>query len=167
MEPLLHRVEPKPGDCILIESGTVHAIGAGVLLAEIQQTSDATFRVYDWGRVGPDGKPRTLHIEQALESIDFERGPVEPITPRIEPLSGGGNCEHFSRSAYFALERLEASESDAGGTTRSVHDPDGPGGLIRSAAWGGIHARRIRPDGLASRCIIGDARLYPKARRRS
>ena len=57
-EPLLHRVEPKPGDCILIESGTVHAIGAGVLLAEIQQTSDATFRVYDWGRVGPDGKPR-------------------------------------------------------------------------------------------------------------
>jgi mannose-6-phosphate isomerase len=111
VEPFLHRVEPKTGDCILIESGTVHAIGAGVLLAEIQQTSDATFRVYDWGRVGPDGKPRTLHIEQALEAIDLERGPVEPITPRIEPLSGGGNREHLSRSAYFSLERLNVSQS--------------------------------------------------------
>jgi mannose-6-phosphate isomerase len=111
VEPLLHRVEPKPGDCILIESGTVHAIGAGVLLTEIQQTSDATFRVYDWGRVGPDGKPRALHIDQALESIDFERGPVEPITPRIEPLPGGGNREQLSRSPYFALERLNLSQS--------------------------------------------------------
>ena len=111
VEPLLHRVEAKIGDCILIESGTVHAIGAGVLLAEIQQTSDATFRVYDWGRVGPDGKPRTLHIDQALESTDFERGPVKPITPRVEPLSGVGNREHLSRSAYFALERLSLSQA--------------------------------------------------------
>ncbi len=49
VEPLLHRFEPKPGDCIMIEAGTVHAIGAGVLLAEIQQMSDATFRIDDWG----------------------------------------------------------------------------------------------------------------------
>jgi mannose-6-phosphate isomerase len=111
VEPLLHRVEAKAGDCILIESGTAHAIGAGVLLAEIQQTSDATFRVYDWGRVGPDGKPRTLHIEQALESIDFERGPVEPIRPRVDALPGGGACEHLSRSAYFALGRLNLSQA--------------------------------------------------------
>ncbi len=109
VEPLLHRIEPKAGDCILIESGTVHAIGAGVLLAEIQQTSDATFRVYDWGRVGPDGKPRALHIEQALESIDFERGPVKPIDARLEPMPGAGKHEHLSRSAYFALERLDIS----------------------------------------------------------
>jgi mannose-6-phosphate isomerase len=107
VEPLLHRLEAKAGDCILIESGTVHAIGAGVLLAEIQQTSDATFRVYDWGRIGPDGKPRTLHIDQALESIAFDRGPVEPITPAIEAIQGGGSRERLSRSAYFALERLK------------------------------------------------------------
>ena len=62
VEHLLHRFEPKPGDCILIKAGTVHAIGAGVLLAEIQQMSDATFRVDDWGRLGDDGKPRPLHI---------------------------------------------------------------------------------------------------------
>jgi mannose-6-phosphate isomerase len=115
VEPLLHRVEPRAGDCILIESGTVHAIGAGVLLAEIQQTSDATFRVYDWGRFGPDGKPRTLHIDQALESIDFERGPVKPIAPRLESLPEGGKREALSRSAYFALERLDISQPVAVG----------------------------------------------------
>ena len=59
--PCLHRFEARPGDSILIEAGTVHAIGAGVLLAEIQQMSDATFRVFDWDRVGTDGKPRQLH----------------------------------------------------------------------------------------------------------
>ena len=78
VEPLLHRFEPRPGDCILIEAGTVHAIGAGVLLAEIQEMSDATFRVYDWGRVGPDGKPRQLHIRRG-DGIDrFRPRPGRP-----------------------------------------------------------------------------------------
>jgi len=112
---LLHRLEPRPGDCILIESGTVHAIGAGVLLAEIQQTSDATFRVYDWGRMGADGKPRPLHLREAMESIDFERGPVNPITPVAEPIAGGGVREKLSRSAYFVLERLTLSQPTAVG----------------------------------------------------
>ena len=115
VEQLLHRVEPKPGDCILIESGTVHAIGAGVLLAEIQEMSDATFRVYDWGRAGPDGKPRPLHVREALESTDFERGPVDPITPAVELIAGGGQRERLSRSAYFALERLELTQTTSVG----------------------------------------------------
>jgi mannose-6-phosphate isomerase len=106
VEPLLHSFEPKPGDSILIEAGTVHAIGAGVLLAEIQEMSDATFRIYDWGRTGPDGKPRQLHLRQAMESIDFDRGPVDPILPHIEAFTGGGTRERLARSAYFALERL-------------------------------------------------------------
>ena len=76
VERLLHRFEPQPGDSILIEAGTVHAIGAGVLLAEIQQMSDTTFRLFDWNRVGPDGQPRPLHIREAMESIDFDRGPA-------------------------------------------------------------------------------------------
>ena len=74
----LHAFEPKRGDCILIEAGTVHAIGAGVLLAEIQEMSDATFRIYDWGRLGDDGKPRALHLREALESIDFRPRPRRP-----------------------------------------------------------------------------------------
>ncbi len=95
VEPLLHRFEARPGDSILIEAGTVHAIGAGVLLAEIQQMSDATFRVFDWNRVGTDGKPRELHIRQAMESIDFRRGPVNPLEPGIEEISGIGTRERL------------------------------------------------------------------------
>jgi mannose-6-phosphate isomerase len=106
VEPLLHSFEPKPGDCILIEAGTVHAIGAGVLLAEIQEMSDATFRIHDWGRKGPDGKPRQLHFREAMESINFERGPVGPITPVAQPIAAGGTVERLSRSPYFALERM-------------------------------------------------------------
>jgi mannose-6-phosphate isomerase len=106
VEPLLHSFEPKPGDCILIEAGTVHAIGAGVLLAEIQEMSDATFRIHDWGRKGPDGKPRALHFREAMESINFERGPVGPITPVAQPIAAGGTVERLSRSPYFALERM-------------------------------------------------------------
>jgi mannose-6-phosphate isomerase len=106
VEPLLHRFAARPGDSILIEAGTVHAIGAGVLLAEIQQMSDATFRVFDWNRVGTDGKPRELHVEQAMESIDFQRGPVNAITPEVEDLDGDATRERLARSRYFALERL-------------------------------------------------------------
>lgn len=105
VEPLLHRFTPRPGDCVMIEAGTVHAIGAGVLLAEIQQMSDATFRVHDWGRVGSDGKPRELHVRQALESTDFTRGPVDPLVPTEGNGGHGNRREGLSRCPYFALDR--------------------------------------------------------------
>lgn len=57
----------KAGDVFFIPAGTVHAIGAGILIAEVQQNSDVTYRVWDWGRVGTDGKPRELHVERALD----------------------------------------------------------------------------------------------------
>jgi mannose-6-phosphate isomerase len=77
----LHEFEPRVGDCVLIEAGTVHALGAGLLVAEIQQSSDTTYRLFDWNRVDRDGKPRELHIEQALGVIDYGRGPVDPVRP--------------------------------------------------------------------------------------
>lgn len=75
----LHTFEPQPGDCLLIEAGTVHAVGGGVLLAEIQQTSDATLRLFDWNRLDANGRPRELHREAALQCINFDSGPVEPV----------------------------------------------------------------------------------------
>ncbi len=78
----LHVLHPSPGDCIFLPAGTVHALGAGLLVAEIQQSSDVTYRLFDWDRVGPAGRPRPLHVQQALDSIDFRRGPVEPQQPR-------------------------------------------------------------------------------------
>jgi mannose-6-phosphate isomerase len=82
-EQCVHRVVPHVGDCLLIPAGTVHAIGAGVVVAEIQQSSDTTFRLYDWNRLGPDGQPRTLHVQESLGVIDFHAGPVEPCRPQV------------------------------------------------------------------------------------
>ena len=74
----LHSFEARANDCIFIPAGTVHALGAGLVVAEIQQASDTTFRLYDWDRVGPDGRPRPLHVQQALDVIDYRTGPVSP-----------------------------------------------------------------------------------------
>jgi mannose-6-phosphate isomerase len=82
-EMLLHHFQPQAGDCLFIPAGTVHTLGAGLLVAEVQQSSDATFRLYDWNRVGPDGMPRPLHTEQALAVVDFQRGPVDPVEPQL------------------------------------------------------------------------------------
>ena len=75
----LRKVDIKPGDVLYIPSGTVHAIMEGILLAEIQQNSDTTYRVYDWNRMGKDGAPRELHIDSALEVIDFDGEPQEKV----------------------------------------------------------------------------------------
>ena len=84
----LHAFEPRVGDCVFIEAGTVHALGAGLLIAEIQQASDTTYRLFDWNRVDRDGQPRQLHIEQALDTIDFGRGPVNPVATDVHRTAG-------------------------------------------------------------------------------
>jgi mannose-6-phosphate isomerase len=66
-----HRVPVRAGDAMFLPSGRVHAIGSGLVIFEIQQNSDTTYRVFDWNRVGLDGKPRELHVAQSLASIDF------------------------------------------------------------------------------------------------
>jgi len=78
----IHSFTVHPGDCIFIPAGTVHAIGAGLMVAEIQQSSDVTFRLHDWNRVGPDGKARPLHVAQGLEATT-RLGPVAPVVPEL------------------------------------------------------------------------------------
>ena len=82
LEACVHRFPVTAGDSILVHSGQIHAIDGGNLILEIQQNSDTTYRVYDWGRVGLDGKPRAMHVEQSLKSIkwdDFEPEPVRGV----------------------------------------------------------------------------------------
>jgi mannose-6-phosphate isomerase len=151
VEPLLHRFEARPGDCILIPAGTVHAIGAGVVLAEIQQMSDATFRVHDWGRVGADGKPRQLHLAEALESIDFAAGPVNPLPSRPEPIAGrSATRERLASCPYFALERLRVSE------------PVEVGRCDRFTLLIGLEgSAEVRHDGTQRRLDFGQTLLLP------
>lgn len=101
VEECLHSFEVSAGDCVFIPAGTVHAIAEGILLAEVQQSSDLTFRLYDWGRVGADGKPREIHIEQAMACTDFARGPVNCQQPRS--VNGG---EELVVNDYFAIRRF-------------------------------------------------------------
>ena len=78
LEDCVHRFQVSAGESILVESGRLHAIDAGNLILEIQQNSDTTYRVYDWGREGLDGKPRQLHVEESLKCIDWND--FEPST---------------------------------------------------------------------------------------
>jgi len=105
-ELCLHRFEPQVGDCLFIPAGTVHALGGGMIVAEIQQASDTTFRLFDWNRLGADGQPRDLHIEQGLNAIDFSAGPIGPQTP--EPLidENGLIAERLVACDKFVLDRI-------------------------------------------------------------
>ena len=112
----LNRFEGKAGDVFFIEARTVHALGGGCLLYEIQQTSDITFRVYDWDRMGLDGKPRPLHIAQSLATIDFSRTGFGPIRPAWQSDPAGRIASRpLVTCPYFAVEQFRIS---AGATLR-------------------------------------------------
>ena len=83
---LVHRIKVKSGDAMFMPSGRLHTMGAGVLVAEIQQNSDTTYRVFDWNRIGADGQPRRLHIDESLQSIDFNDFEPELVRPKGETL---------------------------------------------------------------------------------
>ncbi len=103
----LHRFQPQVGDCVFIPAGTVHALGAGLIVAEIQQTSDTTYRLYDWDRLGPNGQPRPLHPEQALAVIDYQAGPVQPQRPEKATANNAADVERLVTCEHFVLERRQ------------------------------------------------------------
>lgn len=107
VEGTLHWEDVRPGDVYYIPSGMVHAIGAGIQLYEIQQSSDVTYRLWDWGRVGKDGNPRALHIRQALDvtDIDVRLGKIFGTTS----LCRGGSRTYYISDRYFELCRLNVS----------------------------------------------------------
>lgn len=114
-ELCLHTIEPQVGDCLFIPAGTVHALGAGLVVAEIQQASDTTFRLFDWNRLGSDGHPRPLHIDRSLDVIDYEVGPVRPRTPQatekphVERLVA---CDKFVLDRWRIEQRHEIGGDD-------------------------------------------------------
>lgn len=95
LETVCHRITSKAGDSILVESGQMHAIDAGNLILEIQQNSDTTFRVFDWGREGTDGLPRKLHIEESLQCIDFDDFEPSVLKESQSTTQTLAVCDHF------------------------------------------------------------------------
>jgi mannose-6-phosphate isomerase len=92
VQETVHRIPVEAGDCIFIPSGRIHAIGAGNVIVEVQENSDTTYRVFDWNRVGLDGKTRQLHVEESLQSIDFDDFEPALQAPDGETLV---DCLHF------------------------------------------------------------------------
>jgi len=98
-EALVHRVEVQAGEFLFIPSGRLHAIGGGLLIFEIQQNSDTTYRVFDWNRLGLDGQPRQLHVDESLQCIDFK-----DVEPAADPVADDGEtlvvCDYFKVSRW-------------------------------------------------------------------
>jgi len=139
IEQCLHRFRVTAGDSILVHSGQVHAIDAGNLILEIQQNSDTTYRVFDWGRVGLDGLPRELQIEESLRSIDWSD--FEPAPLRGAPTSGViAECPEF-RIRRVVLGAGERFHLRAGEQPRVLSVPSG--------------SLRVMPEGGGTRSPFG------------
>lgn len=105
LEPLVCRLPSAPGKSLFVRSGRLHAIDAGNLILEIQQNSDTTYRVYDWGRVGLDGQPRELHVEASMRSIDFNDFEPEMLQPT-------GRESILADAEEFRLQRWERQSGE-------------------------------------------------------
>jgi mannose-6-phosphate isomerase len=104
-ETVLQSFAPRPGDCVFIPAGTVHAIGAGLLVAEIQQSSDVTYRLFDWNRVGQDGQPRPLHVDAGVEAVT-RLGPVDPVRRQV---TSDPAVNRLIACEYFVLDEVRPS----------------------------------------------------------
>ncbi|HEY3365858.1 MAG TPA: type I phosphomannose isomerase catalytic subunit [Symbiobacteriaceae bacterium] len=150
----LRKLRVQPGDVFYVPSGTIHALGAGVVVAEVQQSSDTVYRVYDYDRLGLDGKPRDLHVERALEVTSYAAPPAvvrseEPPLNRWQPLV----C-----SPYFVVElgRCETAwetATDPGGF-EALLVVEGQGAI----AWDGVEGK-IGAETIGK----GDTLLIPAA----
>lgn len=123
---------PAIGQAVLIEAGTVHSLGDGVMVFEVQENSDTTFRLYDWDHVDPKtGKPRDLQVDEALQSVNFDQGRIGPVTPKVET-AAPARRERVFDNAHFILDRVESDQPFAVGAAdepRVVVCVDGQGAL--------------------------------------
>lgn len=163
--PLLVREPVAAGDCVPLESGLCHALGAGVLVAEVQTPSDTTFRVWDWDR-GDPGRP--LHVQQAMDCILFGEAqrlrevPVASLDRAGAMWSDGLRAAVLCRTSFFEIEVVEASPSgDAG--TMTFEAADGPEVLMLGRGEAVMEAEGHRAEHLSA----GDTVLLPAARVRT
>lgn len=114
IDGVLRRINVKPGECYYLPSGTVHALGEGVLVAEVQTPSDITYRSYDWGRIDPHtGQPRELHLDRAMECIDFDAPAPEPQQERSHVAGLWTAVTRLATCPFFTIELVRMVEGAA------------------------------------------------------
>ncbi|MBP5174156.1 MAG: class I mannose-6-phosphate isomerase [Clostridia bacterium] len=152
IEGILRRIPVAPGDVIPVPAGTLHAIGPGILLAEVQQNSNLTYRLYDWGRKVAGGKPRELHLLKASLVIR-EPGSI-PLTGRGLPVPAGRQTVCLNRC--FAVERIRTSAEDSFRVDRGT------------ASWAALlcldGSGTLRRDGSVLPLAAGDCAFIPSCR---
>ena len=111
IEKIMQKVFVEPGDTYFIPAGTIHAIGAGIVIAEIQQNSDLTYRVYDFNRRGPDGNPRELHVEKALDVMNFMPATQCNKDAPIAKKAHGYTLSRIAHCDYFTVDKLDLDGS--------------------------------------------------------
>lgn len=163
LDKCLSYLDVSAGDAVHVAPGTVHAVGPGILLCEIQKTSDATYRIWDWGRVGEDGKPRPLHIERALEVINFDRGPVGKLDPEVLESGELERCV-LDRCGDFVIERFASLGSfevpAADGRFQILVCISGSGSIVCE----GERYAFATGDTVLFPAALGGARVEPKER---
>ncbi|MBM4142001.1 MAG: mannose-6-phosphate isomerase [Lentisphaerae bacterium] len=153
LEDVLSSLPVKRGDAVFVPGGRVHAIGAGCLLLEVQQDSNTTYRVYDWGRLGSDGRPRELHVGEALRTIDWEDRAPSILARGPARVAGGNTRTEVLRCPFFVVTRLDLREPlDSAGDGRSFH--------ALFTAEGGL---RIQAGNTVTRLGAGRSCLIPAA----
>lgn len=142
---VLGRYDVRPGDVFFLPAGRIHAIGAGSFVAEIQQTSDITYRIYDYGRLGLDGRPRELHLEKAKEAIDWTvfpdyRTEYTPVKNEEVPLV---ECKYFT-TKLFDLDKPVSKNLSALDSFVVVICVSGNGVLVDNESDGSVHKVELR-----------------------
>jgi len=144
------RISPKVGDAVFTPAGTVHSLGGDVMVFEIQENSDVTFRLYDWGHIDPKtGRPRPLQVEQAMASICYENSAAGLVTPVVEATTPI-HREQLFHDKHFRLWRL------CGQSPFSVGTPDAPRVLV--CVQGAGH---LQHDGQTYAVAKGEVWLLP------
>jgi mannose-6-phosphate isomerase len=138
-ESLVHRLPTAAGDSLLIHSGVMHAIDGGNLILEIQQNSDTTYRVYDWGRVGLDGRPRAMHVEQSMASLAANTAPAPQLVRSTGRRTLLADCREF-RITRHRLTRAERLNHAAGEQTRILSVVEGTLAVGTQTLRAGDHA---------------------------
>ncbi|WP_081590222.1 type I phosphomannose isomerase catalytic subunit [Brevibacillus massiliensis] len=157
IQPFLERKKIERDQLVYVPAGTVHAILKGTMLLEIQQTSDVTYRVYDWDRLDQNGTRRELHIRQAADVIDYRSGEREPLC-RITPISrrDGVSHDHLLSCPFFTVERIKMENNSR--FTCSLGRAGNPDVLVILEGEGCIDYGQGRPAVAVQR---GDAVLVP------
>ena len=158
LNELLNFVDARKGDVFFIPAGRVHAICDGLLIAEIQQNSDTTYRLFDWNRVDKNGNPRQLHIEKGVKVSDVASSKGKEYTTPLEYAAGDAEISVLAMCRYFAAERVSVSgkaKFECGSGSFSIFTVlEGEGGIAGSAAKAGDSF--IMPAGFGGYAVTGE-----------